>query len=142
MLSAVVGAQALGHGRGAHPDGPGQRRRGGRVGHGVARRHRAQVGALGQGDRLVAPVVQERTVHEDPVHDADVGQARGVRGEADRAAALLDVRALHEGAGQRVLLVEHAGHPRVRIHLALGGGVLVHRAVPVHVVLGQVQHRR
>ena len=71
-------------------------------------------------------------------HQAVDGAIAAYRAGPSRAALGL----LHEAAGDRGRLVEHARDAGVLVHGALVPDVPVHGAVPVHVVLGDVQHRR
>lgn len=69
-----------------------------------------------------------------------VGRAGRAEGEADRPAALLDVRLAHQVLGGLVGHVVDAGDPIALVHAALVGGVRLHGAVPVEVVRREVEH--
>ena len=70
--------------------GAGEGRRGQGVGD-VVRGGRADVGDLGEFLGLLLPVLDEGAVDQDAVHHAELGGAGGAEGEADGAAALVDV---------------------------------------------------
>ena len=89
---------------------------------------------------LLLPVLDEGAVDQDAVHDAELGGAGGAEGEADRPAALLDVGLAHQVLGGRVGDVVDAGDLVALVDPALVGGVRLHRAVPVEVVGGEVEH--
>ena len=124
---------------GGDPEGAGEGRRGEGVGD-VVRGRRVDVRDLGQLLGVLLPVLDEGAVHQDAVHDAELGGAGGAEGEADRPAALLDVGLAHQVLGGRVGDVVDAGDRVALVDPALVGGVRLHGAVPVEVVGGEVEH--
>ncbi len=84
-------------------------------------------------------VVEERPVDEDPVDEPDVARAGGVGGEADGAAALLHLGLLDHAHRGLVAQVVDAGDPGARVDLGLRVAVRLGRAVPVVVIVGEVQ---
>ena len=142
VLPGVVRPETVPHRLRLHPRGPGQRGRGQRVGHAVARGKGARVGDRSQLGGGLHTVGHERPVHQEILHDPHHGQPGVLRGEAHRAAALHHVRGLHEFLRTGLLGVVHAGHLGVLVHAGLVRAVVLEAAVPVHVVLGHVEHGR
>src|SRR5690606_22481108 len=106
----------------------------------VVRGGRADVGDLGEFLGVAVPVLDEGSVHEDALDDAELGGGGRAEGEADGAAALLDVGLADQVLGGPVGRVVHAGDPVALVDAALVGGVGRHGAVPVEVVGGEVEH--
>ena len=93
-------------------------------------------------ERGGAAVVEEGAVAEDALDDAEVARARHVEAEADRAGALLHLGVLDHAHGRLVGAVVDAGDLRVRVDGGLRRAVRLERAVPVEVVVGDVEARR
>ena len=123
-------AQTGGDRLGRHPVRAGQ---GGR-GQGVQLPGRAGRGDVG--DRRERHGVGERPVHEVPVDDPQLARAGLAAGEAD-------VARRRRGDQQRggLAVVEARDRDVTAQHPGLRGAVGGHRAVPVEVVLGEVEHR-
>src|SRR5690606_40277620 len=83
----------------------------------------------------------EGPVDEDVLDEAQLPRTRDAQGEADRAGSLDDVGVLDERARGGIVDVVDAGADDVRIRAALvrpvGGGT----AVPVQVIVGEVEDR-
>ncbi len=135
------GPQALADRLRLHAVGAGQRGGGQRVAD-VVRGRRADVLDRAELGRVLGPVGHERPVHQQAVDHAEVRQGGCAEAEADRPAALLDVGLADQRLGGRVGQVVHAGDGVALVDPALVGGVRLHRAVPVQVVGGQVEHGR
>ena len=88
---------------------------------------------------LVNAVLEEGAVAQDAVDDPEVARAGNVQAEADGAGALDDLGLLDHRLGGGVGLVVDAGDLGVVVDLRLGRAVRVERAVPVEVVVGDVQ---
>lgn len=100
------------------------------------------VGDLGELLGLLLPVRHEGAVDEDAVDDAQLGRARCAQGEADGAAALLDVGRADQVLGRLLGRVVDAGDAIALVDPALVRDVRLHGAVPVEVVGGQVEDGR
>ncbi|GAA4947819.1 hypothetical protein GCM10023238_12720 [Streptomyces heliomycini] len=100
------------------------------------------VGDLGEFLGVLVPVLDEGAVDQDALHDAELGGPRRAQGEADRAAALLDVGLADQVLGGLVGHVVDAGDAVALVDPALVGGVRLHGAVPVEVVRSQVEDGR
>ena len=85
------------------------------------------------------PVVEEGAVDEDAVDETYVARARHSEVEADGAASLDHIRLFDHLAGGDVGLVVDAGDPRVLVDDGLRVAVGPCRAVPLQVVVGEVE---
>ncbi|PLC13009.1 hypothetical protein AUQ48_13230 [Kocuria flava] len=140
VRAGLVGEQPLAHGLGGDAGGAGERGGGERVGHAVAGGERAGVGDRGQFQGGGAPVLEEGPVDEEVLDHAEHAHVRGVEGEAHRPAALDDVGLLDHPQGLGLLGVVDARDPGVLVDPGLVRGVVGVAAVPVDVVLGDVEH--
>ncbi len=125
--------------------GPRQRGRGQGVGHGVGR-DRAATGLLEVGERPQlgggrAPLGHERAVAEHVVHDTEHRQAGDPERETDGAAPVDHVGVADHLLGRGVGDVVDARDLGALVHLRLGRGVRLDRAVPVDVVGCQIEAR-
>ena len=99
----------------------------------------AEIVERGQLDRAREPVLEEGTIAEDAVDDAETARTGNVEAEADGARTLDHLGLLHHQLGRRIGAVVDARHLGVVVHLRLGRAVGVEGAVPVEVVVGDVQ---
>ncbi len=90
-------------------------------------------------DRTGETVFEEGTVAEDAVDDPEIARTGHVETEADRARALDHLGLLDHQFGCAVGTVVDARHLGVVVHFRLRRAVGVERAVPVEVVVGDVQ---
>ena len=109
---------------------------------GAASPWRCELGDRASSSAARAAVVEERAVDEDAVDDAEVARARHAEAEADRARALLDLGVLDHVRGRGVRAVVDARDAGVRVDRGLRVAVRLGRAVPVEVVVGEVEARR
>ena len=116
----------------------GQRGRGERV-LDVVGRGGGEIGDLAQLRGGGLALLDEGAVDEDVLDDPDLTDGRGAEGEPDRAGALDDVGLLDQVHGGLVGDVVDARPLDAFVDAALVGGVLLHRGVPVEVVLGDVE---
>ena len=112
-----------------------------RVGH-VVRRARAYVVDGAELLRRLVPVRDEGPVDEEVVDHAQHRQRRRTEREADRPAALDDVRLLDHPQRHRVLHVVDDGLLRPLVHPRLRRDVGLHGAEVVDVVVGDVEAHR
>ena len=147
VRAGLEGTQTRTHGLRLDVGGTAQGGRGQGVLDRVLGRHLTRRGGQilhdAQFERLVVAVLQEGPVHDDVLGQTEHRHGRHLGGaEANRASALHHVGLLHHAQGVGVVGVEDAGHLGVLVHAGLIDLVTFEGTVPIHVILGNVQHDR
>ena len=115
--------------------------------HGVLRRHltrcRSQILQNRQLIRLVITVLQEGAVHHDILSQSQHRYGGHLsRTESNRAGTLNNIRILNHAQGFHVIGVENTSNLSMLVHTSLISLIAVEGAVPVHVILSNVQNHR
>ena len=139
VVPRQVVQQALADGGRLDAVGPDQGRRCQGVGHHVARSDGAEVRHGRQFGGAVLALGDEGAVHQEALDDAEHADGRRDGGEGHRPAAFDDVGVLHHAFGFDLLGVVDARLLGVFVDLGLVRQVRRVGAVPVHVVLGDVE---
>ena len=97
------------------------------------------VADLGQLERRVLALLDERPIHQQVVDDAEHRHRRGAQGEPDGPGPLDHLGLLDQPLGRRVGHVVDAGGRDAGVDLGLGGPVVVEAAVPLQMIGVQVE---